>query len=97
MRTTIIAKTELEPLLERLIKQLDQEGRLTHKAHFKRIHWRLTHAHTDLDLAAPIIDLSSARAIGFEFSSTAHALIARILDKTRFLVDELAEQERQVH
>ena len=85
MHKVTLARNEISPLLDRLILQLEAEGRLTQRAHFRRIEV----AHNEWDLTPPMIDLSSASAMGFKFSSTADALVARILDKTKVLVDAL--------
>ena len=97
MHKVTLARNEISPLLDRLILQLEAEGRLTQRAHFRRIQRRIEVAHNEWDLTPPIIDLSSASAMGFKFSSTAHALVARILDKTQVLVDELAGESLTRH
>ena len=93
MHKVTLARNEISPLLDRLIQQLEAEGRLTQRAHFRRIEV----AHNDWDLKSPIIDLSSAAAMGFKFSSVADALVVRILDKTLVLVDELAGEPMTRH
>jgi hypothetical protein len=96
MHKVTLARNEISPLLDRLILQLEAEGRLTQRAHFRRIQRRIEVAHNEWDLTPPIIDLSSASAMGFNFF-TAHALVARILDKTQVLVDELAGESLTRH
>jgi len=88
MHKVTLARNEISPLLDRLIQQLEAEGRLTQ---------RIEVAHNDWDLKSPIIDLSSAAAMGFKFSSVADALVVRILDKTLVLVDELAGEPMTRH
>jgi hypothetical protein len=97
MHKVTLARNEISPLLNRLIQQLEAEGRLTQRAHFRRIQRRIEVAHNDWDLKSPIIDLSSAAAMGFKFSSVADALVVRILDKTQVLVDELAGEPMTRH
>ena len=89
MQKVSLARNEIGPLLDELIMQLEAEGSATQKAHFKRIRGRLYQADNELELTTPIIELSSCLAIGFQFSTTADALINRILDKTQGLVREL--------
>jgi hypothetical protein len=48
-------------------------------------------------LARPIIDLSAANAMGFEFSNTAHALVTRILNKSIGLISEIDGIEQIQH
>ena len=81
METGTLVRNELGPLLDRLIVQLENEGKWTYRAHFTRIRTHLISAHDDWELARPIIDLSAANAMGFKFSSTADALVTRILSK----------------
>jgi hypothetical protein len=91
------ARNEITPLLDELISQLDTEGSQTHCAHFHRIRRRLNHASDPWDLAPPIIELSSCTAMGFRFSSTADALVERILEKASELARELAGVTPQIH
>ena len=58
MHKVTLARNEISPLLDRLIQQLEAEGRLTQRAHFRRIQRRIEVAHNDWDLKSPIIDLS---------------------------------------
>jgi hypothetical protein len=97
MHKVTLARNEISPLLDRLILQLEAEGRLTQRAHFRRIQRRIEVAHNEWDLTPPIIDLTSASAMGFKFSSTADALVARILDKTKVLVDALTGESLTRH
>ncbi len=89
MEKVTVARNEIGPLLDELIVQLDSEGSATQRAHFHRIRGRLHRAHDDWDLTTPIIELSSSIAMGFRFSKTADALVNRILEKARELVEEL--------
>jgi hypothetical protein len=97
MQKVTLARNEIGPLLDELIVQLEAEGSATQKAHFKRIRGRLYRADNELELTTPIIELSSCLAIGFQFSTTADALINRILDKTQGLVRELEGVIPTVH
>lgn len=97
MHKVTLARNEISPLLDRLILQLEAEGRLTQRAHFCRIQQRIEVAHNEWDIKSPIIDLSSASAMGFNFSSTADALVSSILDKTQVLVDGLAGESLTRH
>ena len=63
METGTLVRNELAPLLDRLIMQLENEGQLTYRAHFTRTY-ALIRAHSDWELARPIIDLSAANAYG---------------------------------
>ena len=89
METGTLVRNELAPLLDRLIVQLEDEGQLTYRAHLTRIRTRLIRAHSDWELASPIIDLSAASAMGFEFSNTADALVTRILSKSMGLIRQI--------
>ena len=89
METGTLVRNELAPLLDRLIMQLENEGQLTYRAHFTRIRTHLIRAHSDWELARPIIDLSAANAMGFEFSITADALVTRILSKSMGLIRQI--------
>ena len=91
------ARNEIGPLLDRLIVELDAEGSATQKAHFKRIRSNLYGADNEFGLTTPIIELSSCMAMGFRFSSTADALVMRILKKTEALVAELAGTTPRIH
>ena len=90
-------RNEICPLLDELIVQLRAEGSSTHQAHFSRIRGRIDSAMHASDLALPIIELSSCIAMGFQFSSTADALIHRILEKAGALADELAGVTPIIH
>ena len=94
METVTLVRSELGPLLDRLIVQLEQEGNLTYRAHFSRIRsrqlrcdWGVTH----------IIDLSSANAMGFQFSSSADILVPRILLKSQRLIRQLNGLDQPKH
>jgi len=97
MQKPTVARNEIGPLLDELIVQLDEEGSATQRAHFNRIRGRLYRAHNEWDLTTPIIELSSCVAMGFRFSKTADALIARILQKTSDLVRELEGIDPDIH
>ena len=81
MQRATEVRNEIGPLLDRLITQLDHEGRATQRAYFVRIRRTLNHARHDLELVTPIQELSTTTAVGFDFSTDADALIARILEK----------------
>ena len=97
MQHVSAARSEIGPLLDELIVQLEVEGSATQKAHFKRIRGRLYRAHDEWELTTPIIELSTCIAMGFRFSQTADALIIRILHKTAALVSELEGVEPRIH
>ena len=83
------ARNEIGPRLEALIVQLDEEGSATQRAYFNRIRNTLDNARDDLELANPIMALSTSTAVGFHFSSDADVLIVRILEKAKRLAREL--------
>ena len=91
------ARNEITPLLDELINQLDAEGSQTHCAHFHRIRRHLNHASDAWELASPIIELSTCTAMCFRFSSTADALVERILEKARVLSRELEGVKPEIH
>jgi hypothetical protein len=90
MRHTTEARNQISPLLDRLIRQLDEEGSATQRAFFDRIRRSLDHARYDLELATSIRELSSSTAVGFRFSNDADVLMARILEKAEELARELS-------
>ena len=89
MHRATVARNEIGPLLDQLIKQLDTEGRATQRAHFDRIRRHLYLAQHDTELATPILELSTSAAVGFRFSSEVDVLIERILEKAEELAREL--------
>lgn len=93
---TMAVRNEISPLLDRLIAQLDVEGSATQRAYFARIHRSLLLARHDLEIATPILELSTTTAVGFRFSSDADVLITRILEKAEHLAAEL-ETFPQIH
>ena len=93
MQRATVARNEIGPLLDQLIVQLDSEGSATQKAYFNRIRRVLYHAQDDLEVATPILELSTTTVVGFHFSSDADSLIARILEKA----EQLAEETRPGH
>jgi len=97
MHKVTLARNEIGPLLDRLIAELEAEGSATQKAYFKRIRSHLYGADNDFEVATPIIELSTSTAMGFRFSSTADALIERILSKAQVLVEELQGIEPPIH
>lgn len=97
MRKVSAAKNEIGPLLDELIVQLGTEGSATQRAHFNRIRGHLDQAHDEWALANSMIELSTCVAIGFRFSTTADALVSRILMKSSVLVRELEGVEPQFH
>ena len=89
MQRTTEARNAIGPLLDQLIVQLDAEGCATQCAYFARIRRSLYHARHDIELAAPIMELSTSAVVGFRFSNDADVLISRILEKAEQLADEL--------
>ena len=96
METVTLVRNELGPLLDRLIMQLEREGNLTYRAHFTRIRRRLI-APTMTGNWRHIIDLSAADAMGFQFSSSADVLVARILLKSQRLIRQLNGLDQPKH
>ena len=86
---TTQARNQIGPLLEALITQLEAEGSATQRAYFNRIRHTLDQARDDLELANPIMALSTSTAVGFTFSSDADVLIMRILEKAEQVAKEL--------
>ncbi len=86
---TTAVRNEIGPLLDRLIAQLDVEGSATQRAYFARIRRSLRLATHELEIATPILELSTTTAVGFTFSTDADVLITRILEKAEQVVAEL--------
>lgn len=97
MQRTTVARNEIGPLLDQLIVQLDAEGSATQKAYFNRIRRRLYRAQDELELATPILELSTTTVVGFHFSMDADVLIARILEKAQQVSEELRPVKAKVH
>ncbi len=97
MHRTTEARNEIGPLLDQLIRQLDVEGSATQRSFFARIRRSLLHARHDVDLATPIMELSTTPIVGFSFSNAADALISRILEKAEQLADELEAPDQNIH
>ncbi len=97
MQRTTVARNEIGPLLDQLIKQLDNEGRATQRAHFDRIRRCLYLARHDTELTMPILDLSTSAAVGFKFSNEADVLISRILEKAEDLARDLDYADPTLH
>lgn len=97
MQKATVVRNEISPLLDHLIRQLDAEGRATQKAHFKRIKRWLEGANNDIDLASPIMALSTSAHLGFQFSKDARIVIRRILEKTDAFADTLNDQDDTAH
>jgi hypothetical protein len=89
MLQTTQARNAIGPLLDQLIVQLDAEGCATQRAYFARIRRSLYHARYDIELATPILELSTSGAVGFHFSNDADVLMSRILEKAEQLAGEL--------
>lgn len=77
----VIARNEIEPLLNALIRQLSAEGRATEQAIYLRIHRRLSKARSPCDLARPLNDLSTMAHVRSHASGDAGAILGRILEK----------------
>ena len=86
---TTAVRNEIGPLLDRLIAQLDVEGRATQRAYFARIRRSLVLATHELEIATPILELSTTSAVCFTFSTDADVLITRILEKTERVAADL--------
>lgn len=97
MQITTQARNAIGPLLDQLIAQLDVEGSATQRAYFARIRRSLLHAQHDIELATPILELSTSAAVGFHFSSDADVLMSRILEKAEQLASELEYAWPTVH
>ena len=92
-----LARNQIGPLLDRLIVELEAEGCATQRAYFNRIRHHLSVAHDDWELTTPIIELTSSPAIGFQLSSTAAAILSRILKKASHIVEDLEGVAPEVH
>lgn len=92
-----LARNEICPLLEELIRQLDDEGRATQRAHFDRIRRSLASAQDEFTLAVPIIALNSTAAVGIELSQAVQPLHLRILEKAELLTALLAQPDARNH
>ncbi len=92
-----MARNQIGPLLDRLIVELEAEGCSTQSAYFNRIRHHLYGAHDDWELATPIIELTSSPAIGFQLSTTAEAILSRILKKASHIVQDLDGVTPEVH
>jgi len=97
MRRATEARNEIGPLLDQLIRQLDVEGSATQRSFFARIRRSLQHARHDVDLATPLLELSTTCMVGFRFSNDADVLISRILEKAGQLADELETPPQTIH
>jgi len=86
---TTAVRNEIGPLLDRLITQLDVEGSATQRAYFARIRRSLILATHELEIATPILELSTTTAVGFTFSTDADVLITRILEKAEQVTADL--------
>ncbi len=89
MQRATVARNEICPLLDQLIRQLTQEGSQTQCAYFRRIRKSLDRATDNTQLVLPILELSSSSAVGFRFSNDADALMSRILEKASRLANDL--------
>ncbi|MEM1433989.1 MAG: hypothetical protein AAGG11_08055 [Pseudomonadota bacterium] len=96
-RTSTVARNELTPLLEELIRQLEEEGRATEHACFRRIKRRLECAHDDTALAASIVALCTTAAVGFARSEVSKSLLERIEEKAALVSSQLDRPRSRVH
>ncbi len=97
MQRSTVARNAIGPLLDQLIVQLECEGRATQRAYFNRIRTSLNTARHDIELATPILELTSTHAVGFRFSEESEPLIARIVEKAAelgMLLDEISEKRQ---
>ncbi len=85
MQPSTAARNAISPLLERLIRQLGEEGHSTQRAYFTRIRKELDRAQDELALVTPIRALTTYHAVGFQFSNDAESLIRRICEKAEQL------------
>ena len=89
-----IARNEIEPLLNALIRQLADQGRATERAIYLRIRKNLRAASSPHELARPFHDLSTMATVRRRRTSPsgdANILLARILEKAEQLAAETAE------
>lgn len=96
-RTTTVARNELTPLLEVLLRQLEEEGRATEHACFRRIKRRLESARDDTALAASIVALSTTAAVGFARSEPSKTLLDRLVEKATLVSSRLDQPRSCVH
>lgn len=96
-RTSTVARNELTPLLEELIRQLEEEGRATEHACFRRIKRRLESARDDTALAASIVALSTTAAVGFARSEASKPLLNRIVEKATLVGSQLDRPRCSLH
>jgi hypothetical protein len=97
MRRSTVARNEIEPLLDRLLDQLESEGSATQRAYFMRIRRSLASATDEVSLTTPIVALSTSPVVGFRFSSDADVLIRRIVEKAAQLGAELHPPTPRLH
>lgn len=96
-RTSTVARNELSPLLEELIRQLREEGKATEHACFSRIKQRLECAQDDTALAASIVALSTTTAVGFARSDVSKTLLNRIVEKATRVSSRLDQRQGTLH
>ena len=96
-RTSTVARNELTPLLEELIRQLEEEGRATEHACFRRIKRRLECARDDTALVASIVALSTTEAVGFARSEASKPLLSRIVEKAALVSSQLELPRSRLH
>ena len=97
MQHTTLARNEIAPLLDHLIRQLDQEGRATQRAYFARLRSWLEHAADNAEVAARIRELSVTEPLGFQFSQDTLAIVRRISEKTQSLAEALDRDQPSRH
>ncbi len=97
MQAIIEARNQLDPLLEVLVNQLHNEGQATQRAFYTRIRGSIQRAQDEIDLATPLMELSTTAFVGFEFSPDAAVLIERILKKAEYIAEAFETGSRPSH
>ena len=97
MQTVTLARNEIGPLLDELIIVLEHNGCVTQKRHFNRIRRAFNKASDELELTSSMVQLASGQALGLALPQTADVLMARILEKTAHLTEELAGVATELH
>ncbi|MEM6707187.1 MAG: hypothetical protein AAF648_00215 [Pseudomonadota bacterium] len=96
-RLPTLARNELGPLLDRLIAQLDEEGRATQRACFQRIRRRLDLAQDDTVLSESITALCTSANVGFSVSSASQPLLDRLVEKAAAVSEGLGDRPAAPH
>ena len=91
------AKTELTPLIEKLIACANENGKTDQLTYFSGIKNSILNAYDPEDLIEVFFNLSAANFLNFEYSPESAIVLDRLLEKSILLTESQNANDEELH